>query len=61
MLDSLQIAKAHTLRVQVEGAKGVGVLAAKVRGGGVHTLWHGALAASSATFVGHYPWYVHLL
>jgi hypothetical protein len=44
--------------LQVEGAKGFAVLSAKVATGGPFTLWHGALAAASATFVGHYPWFV---
>ena len=43
--------------MQVEGAKGVSSLAAKVRAGGPQVLYHGALAASAATFVGHYPWF----
>ena len=42
----------------MEGAKGLSVLSAKVAAGGPLTLWHGALAASTATFVGHYPWFV---
>mmetsp|Transcript_13648 Transcript_13648/g.20622 ORF Transcript_13648/g.20622 Transcript_13648/m.20622 type:complete len:290 (-) Transcript_13648:510-1379(-) len=29
----------------------------KLRVGGVPVLYHGALAAASATFVGHYPWF----
>jgi hypothetical protein len=30
----------------------------KVKTSGPTVLWHGALAASSATFVGHYPWFL---
>jgi len=30
---------------------------AKVKASGPTVLWHGAIAASSATFVGHYPWF----
>jgi len=30
----------------------------KVKSKGPLTLYNGALAAASATFVGHYPWYV---
>lgn len=30
---------------------------AKVRKSGPTVLYHGALAASAATFVGHYPWF----
>jgi hypothetical protein len=37
---------------------GVSVLMKKVASGGPPVLWHGALAASGATFVGHYPWFV---
>merc|ERR1719148_24786 len=29
----------------------------KVKKGGVPVLYHGSLAAASATFVGHYPWF----
>ena len=29
----------------------------KVKGNGVPVLYHGSLAAASATFVGHYPWF----
>ncbi|KAJ9528955.1 hypothetical protein QJQ45_000522 [Haematococcus lacustris] len=41
----------------VEGKKGLPSLAAKVQRGGPTVLYHGALAASAATFVGHYPWF----
>jgi hypothetical protein len=44
--------------LQVEGANGMRVLVSKVGHGGPSVLWHGALAASGATFVGHYPWFV---
>lgn len=43
--------------LQVEGKGGLTKLAGKVRVGGPTVLWHGALAASGATFVGHYPWF----
>lgn len=43
--------------VQVEGKHGFQALKTKVRAGGVPVLYHGALAASAATFVGHYPWF----
>jgi hypothetical protein len=43
--------------MQVEGAKGFSMLKNKVRVGGPTVLYHGALAASAATFVGHYPWF----
>lgn len=32
-------------------------LASKVKTGGPTVLYGGALAASAATFVGHYPWF----
>ena len=41
---------------QVEGKAGFAALLAKVRASGPSVLWHGAIAASVATFVGHYPW-----
>lgn len=44
--------------LQVEGSKkGWQLVRAKVAGGGPQVLFHGALAASAATFSGHYPWY----
>ena len=43
--------------MQVEGSKGMQVLAQKVAKGGPAALYHGALAASAATVVGHYPWF----
>lgn len=43
--------------MQVEGSKGLPLLAAKVKAGGPGVLYHGALAAMGATFVGHYPWF----
>eukprot|EP01026_Neomeris_dumetosa_P077077 TRINITY_DN82_c3_g1_i3.p1 TRINITY_DN82_c3_g1~~TRINITY_DN82_c3_g1_i3.p1 ORF type:complete len:321 (-),score=32.26 TRINITY_DN82_c3_g1_i3:119-1057(-) len=43
--------------LQVEGAKGIPTLANKIGKGGPLVLWHGSLAAVSATFVGHYPWF----
>ena len=33
----------------------------KVKSKGPLTLYNGALAAASATFVGHYPWYEHFV
>lgn len=42
---------------QVEGAAGLSKLLAKVRTNGPTVLWHGALGAATATFVGHYPWW----
>jgi len=44
--------------LQVEGQTGLNKLMDKVRIGGPGVLYHGALAASAATFVGHYPWFL---
>jgi len=43
--------------LQVEGATGLKKLGNKLRAGGPTVLYHGALAASAATMVGHYPWF----
>lgn len=43
--------------LQVEGKDGFKKLRAKVGIGGPTVLWHGALGASGATFVGHFPWF----
>jgi len=43
--------------MQVEGKEGLAKLGAKFKAGGVPVLFHGALATSAATFVGHYPWF----
>jgi hypothetical protein len=43
--------------MQVEGKNGIPALANKIKLGGPGVLFHGALAASTATFVGHYPWF----
>ncbi|GIL82398.1 hypothetical protein Vretifemale_11394 [Volvox reticuliferus] len=43
--------------LQVEGKNGFNALVHKVQIGGPTVLFHGALAASVATFVGHYPWF----
>ncbi|CAM9377184.1 unnamed protein product, partial [Phaeothamnion confervicola] len=42
---------------QVEGAGGLPLLREKVEREGFGALYQGALAASLATFVGHYPWF----
>jgi hypothetical protein len=44
--------------LQAEGARGTGLLVAKVQAGGAGVLWHGALAAASATAAGHFPWFL---
>eukprot|EP00286_Rhodomonas_abbreviata_P023978 CAMPEP_0181300662 /NCGR_PEP_ID=MMETSP1101-20121128/7010_1 /TAXON_ID=46948 /ORGANISM="Rhodomonas abbreviata, Strain Caron Lab Isolate" /LENGTH=407 /DNA_ID=CAMNT_0023405915 /DNA_START=39 /DNA_END=1260 /DNA_ORIENTATION=+ len=43
--------------MQVEGKNGLPLLAQKIRTTGPQVLWAGALASSSATFVGHFPWF----
>lgn len=43
--------------LQVEGKKGLTMIGDKFRKGGPRVLYHGAIAASSATFVGHFPWF----
>ena len=44
--------------LQVHGGEGFGVLKNKIRSVGPKTLWNGSGAAMSATFVGHYPWFM---
>ncbi len=41
--------------MQVQGS--ISPVFAKVRASGPTVLYHGSLAAASATFVGHYPWF----
>lgn len=43
--------------MQVNGDAGLRVLMQKVRASGPSALFHGSVAASVATFVGHAPWY----
>jgi hypothetical protein len=43
--------------MQVEGKDGLGKLMKKFRANGPSTFFHGSLAATAATFVGHYPWF----
>ena len=43
--------------LQVEGKKGASILKNKINRYGVSSLYHGAIGASSATFLGHYPWF----
>ena len=43
--------------MQVEGAPGMAQLMKKVGSNGPFVMWHGALGAATATFVGHYPWF----
>ena len=41
----------------MEGRDGVKKLMTKFNAKGPSVFFHGALAAASATFVGHYPWF----
>jgi len=43
--------------MQVEGKDGMAKLKTKFAARGPIIFWHGALAASGATFAGHYPWF----
>ena len=43
--------------MQVNGKDGLKVLRNKINKGGVPVLYNGAVASSSATFVGHFPWF----
>ena len=43
--------------LQVEGKQALPLLRAKIRTHGVMVTFHGALAAASATAVGHFPWF----
>jgi hypothetical protein len=43
--------------MQVEGKDGISKLLSKFKASGPTVFFHGSLAAASATFVGHYPWF----
>ena len=43
--------------LQVEGKQALPLLGAKIRTSGILVTFHGALAAASATAVGHFPWF----
>ena len=43
--------------MQVQGKEGITNLFAKFRASGPSVFYHGSLAAASATYVGHYPWF----
>jgi len=43
--------------MQVEGKNGVATLKTKIQESGPKVLFHGAMASSLATIVGHYPWF----
>ena len=44
--------------MQVHGADGLSNLQNKISKNGISALYGGALGASAATWVGHYPWFV---
>jgi hypothetical protein len=44
--------------LQVEGKPGLQILRNKINTGGYRVLYHGTLASMTATFVGHYPWFL---
>lgn len=44
--------------LQVEGKNGMSLLRNKVKANGFGVLYYGTVAAMSATFVGHYPWFL---
>lgn len=43
--------------MQVNGTKGIQILKNNIKTNNVFVLYNGAMAASSATFVGHFPWF----
>lgn len=43
--------------MQVEGQNGFPMLTQKIKANGPFVLYYGALGASAATFIGHYPWF----
>jgi hypothetical protein len=44
--------------MQVEGKSGVKIIKNKIKTSGPRILYNGTLASMSATFVGHYPWFL---
>ncbi|KAL9191404.1 hypothetical protein ACHAXT_001110 [Thalassiosira profunda] len=44
--------------MQVHGTEGLAHLQNKIAKSGPSALWEGAMGASTATWVGHYPWFV---
>tara|TARA_B100001173_G_C15890385_1_gene505373 strand:- start:45 stop:890 length:846 start_codon:yes stop_codon:yes gene_type:complete len=44
--------------LQVEGKPGMKLLKNKINNNGVKILFNGTIASTSATFVGHYPWFL---
>ena len=43
--------------LQVHGNKGVDILKVKVQKEGIKGLYNGAIASSTATMIGHFPWF----
>jgi hypothetical protein len=43
--------------MQIEGKHGFGKLREKVRLGGVRVLFHGSVAAVTASWAGNFPWF----
>ena len=50
--------QARRILDQVEGKNGLKLLKNKIRTNNPLILYHGTLASMSATFVGHYPWFL---
>ena len=44
--------------MQVNGNKGVTILKDRIKSHGIRTLYNGTGASMTATFVGHYPWFL---
>ncbi len=44
--------------LQVEGKNGINLLKNKIKMNGPQILFNGTVASTSATFVGHYPWFL---
>jgi hypothetical protein len=43
--------------LQAQGPRGTAILRQRIRTDGVGSLWWGAFATATATFVGHWPWF----
>lgn len=43
--------------LQVEGKQGIDILRNKIKTRGPQVLYYGSIATSTATFMGHYPWF----
>ena len=55
---SLMPIDAWKTSLQVEGKDGINLLKKRISNNGIKTLYNGSLASMSATFVGHYPWFL---